>query len=173
MRWPVVGLLATAAVVAWLLMRDTDAPAERPTPGSAKTTGPAKISAPDNPALPPRPSPSLSPSASAQPSTPATGPTAEDDFQTETRDDDWAKETEAELAKRFKRLRAGKIESTECRQSQCRVVIGGSTDDVATAVADLEGPRGLHGYAKDVRLTSPTTNDDGSVALRVFVRFAR
>ncbi len=166
----VVGILAIAGVVAWLVLRaDDDTP-----PPPSKAVGSATLTAPPAPraTTTPREAPAL-PAQTEAPSAPVTGPTAEETFSTETRDDTWATQTERELAKRLTKLRAGTIESTECRQSQCRVVVAGSEHDVATAVADLEGPRGLHGYAQNVLLTSPDRKDDGSIALRVFVRFAR
>jgi hypothetical protein len=94
-------------------------------------------------------------------------------FVRETRDDEWAETTEAELEARWKTIRGGKLESAECRQAQCKLVVSGSQDDVATTIADLEGSRGLHGFAQGVLLTSPERKDDGSIVLRVFVKFRR
>lgn len=166
----VVGILAIAAVVAWLVLRGEDAQPTNPTPGpagSADLTNPGKVATPQ-PSLPTEPGkpPEL------QPGLPPV-PTADETFQEESRDDTWAKKTEGELAERWKKIRAGKLESTECRQTQCRMTIVGSEQDVGTAVADLEGPRGLHGYAKGVLLTGPQRNADGSISLRVFVNFER
>ena len=163
----VVGLLAILGFVAWLVVRDngTSAP-DTPARGSADLTAPSPTgkAAPAGPSLP-----TPNPAAPALP--PA--PTADDTFSEEPRDDTWADQTEAELAKRWTKIRGAKLESTECRQSQCRLLVTGAQDDVATAIADLEGPRGLHGFARGVHLTSPETRADGTVALRVFVRFER
>ena len=164
----VVGLLAIAGFVAWLVVRDDDTPAPDAAParGSADLTRPkSKVAAPAEPSLP---APSTTPAPSLPPA-----PTADDAFSEESRDDAWADQTEAELAKRWTNVRGAKLERTECRQSQCRLLVTGSQDDVATAIADLEGPRGLHGFARGVHLTSPETRADGTVALRVFVRFER
>jgi hypothetical protein len=170
----VVGILAIAGFVVWLVVRGDDTPAQKPPParGSADLTASprARIAAPEAPALPPAgagtgPTPALPPVPPA--------PTADEVFAEEPRDDAWAAKTEAELAKRWKKIRAGKLESTECRQTQCRLLVTGAQTDVATAIADLEGPRGLHGFARGVHLTSPETRGDGTVALRVFVRFDR
>lgn len=166
----VVGVLAIVAVVAWLVIRDhgdTDVPS-----APAHQTTPAKVTTP-TPTTPPnlRTTPSLP--ADTTPSQPADTPTANDVFETEPRDDAWAAKTEAELAQRLAKIRGGKIDKPECHQTQCRVVIAGNEQDVGASVADLEGSRGLHGYAKGVLLTSPERNANGDVSLRVFVQFAR
>ena len=165
----VVGILAIAVVVAWLLLRGDDTPKAKPTSptGSADLTRAdprAKVSAPEGPSLP---------SGSAAKPELSAAPTADDVFSEETRDDTWAAKTEADIAERWKKIRGGKLESTECRASQCRLVVTGAEPDVAQAIADLEGPRGMHGFANNVHLTSPEKRADGSIALRVFVRFDR
>jgi len=166
----VVGVLAIVAVVAWLVLRGDSTPPSNPTPATNKSDAPgaagrAKIAAPEGPSLGSATRPELPPLPAS--------PTADQVFADEDRDDAWAPKAEAELAKRWKQIRAGKLESTECRQTQCRLVITGSQDDVATAIADLEGPRGLHGYAQNVLLTSPSKNADGTIALRIYARFDR
>jgi hypothetical protein len=165
----VVGILAIAGVVAWLLVSggDPDAPkANAPPSGPSAHTTPAKTAVTEPPSLPAKPA--LAPEA-----VPA-APTANEVFETESRDDAWAKTTEAELAKRWKKIRGAAVESTECHASQCRVIVTGSEQDVGKTVADLEGSRGLHGFAdKGVHLTAPEINADGTVALKIFVRFDR
>jgi len=164
----VVGILAIVAVVAWLLLRGESAQTPNPTPkaGSTQLTGSAAKSAPEGPSLLANPTgtPALPPSQ---------GPTAEDTFSEETRDDSWAVKTEAEITKRWKQIRGGKLETTECRQTQCKLVVSGPEQDVATSVADLEGPRGLHGFAENVLLTAPTKAADGTITLRVYAKFDR
>ena len=163
----VVGILAIVAVVAWLLLRGDSAqdPAPASKAGSAAQTGSAAKSAPAGPSLP-----------AADPTKPAlssTTPTADDTFSEESRDDAWATKTEAELTKRWKQIRGAKLESTECRQTQCKLVVTGAENDVATAIADLEGPRGLHGFAENVLLTSPARNADDTIVLRIYAKFSR
>lgn len=162
----VVGLLAIVAVVAWLLLRGESAQQPNAQPQPTQATGStAARSAPAGPSLPTtNPPPSLPPS---------TGPTAEDTFSEEVRDDAWADKTETELAKRWKQVRGAKLESTECRQAQCRLVVTGAEADVATSIADLEGPRGLHGFAENILLTSPSKAADGTITLRVYAKFDR
>ena len=166
----VVGIVAIAGVVAWLVLRGDDAPVTKSTSpaGSADLTRAdprAKVSAPEGPSLP------ASGSATKPDLPPA--PTADDVFSREPRDDAWAAKTEADITERWKKIRGGKLENVECHQSQCRVLVTGAETDVAQAIADLEGPRGMHGFAKGVHLTSPEKRADGSITLRVFVRFDR
>jgi hypothetical protein len=167
----VVGILAIVALVAWLVLREGDksAPAapSRTVPGSgssALTQAGAK-SAPESPSLPRETGPAL-------PAMPPT-PTAEDTFSEEERDAAWASQTEPELKKRWKNIRGGKLESVECKKTQCKVVVTGPQQDLAMAIADLEGPRGLHGYAENVLLTAPTQNADGTIVLRIYAKFER
>lgn len=91
----------------------------------------------------------------------------------EPRDDAWAQATEAELRQRFQRIRGAKLAATECHETQCEVTVAGSAADVGKTIADLEGDRGLHGYADTVRLTPPAKRPDGTVVLRVIVSFRR
>jgi hypothetical protein len=98
---------------------------------------------------------------------------AEAVFSAETRDDDWAPKVEKELAKRFAKVRGAKLEDTECRQSQCRIVVHGNPAEVSRTIADLEGTRGLHGYAKNIVLTAPEKKSDGSIVMRAFAVFER
>ena len=160
----VVGILAIVAVVAWLVLRGDGA---QPTPNATPSPvarGSAAINAPAPPSLAPRPE---------LPSPPAPGPTAEDTFSEEDRDTAWASKTETEIAKRWQQVRGGKLESSECRKTQCRLVLAGTEIDIANAIADLEGPRGLHGFAENVLLTNPSKNADGTITLRIYAKFDR
>lgn len=127
----------------------------------------ARINAPEGPAL--------AGSATKSPELPAApvAPSADDVFLEEDRDDAWAAKTEAEIAKRWKAIRGAKLASSECKRTQCRLVVSGAEPEVATAIADLEGPRGMHGFAENVLLTNPAKNADGTIALRIYVRFER
>src|SRR5215210_1183277 len=163
-----VGILAIAGVVVWLVYRDGSKPAPNAPPrtgSSALTTGP-KAAAPEAPSLPSQPS------GPALPELPP-APTADDTFSEEPRDTAWASKTEAELQKRWKTIRGGKLETTECHTSYCKVVVTGPEQDLAMAIADLEGPRGLHGFAENVLLTAPSKNADNTITLRVYARFDR
>jgi hypothetical protein len=160
----VVGILAIVAVVAWLVLRgDSAQPTAAPaTPPVAR--GSAAINAPERPTLG---------SETTRPELPAAaGPTAEDTFSEEDRDVVWAPKTEAEIAKRWKQVRGAKLDTSECRRTQCRLVIAGTEQEVATSIADLEGPRGLHGFAENVLLTSPAKNGD-TITLRIYAKFDR
>ncbi len=128
--------------------------------GAAEAPAPAKVGVPDRPSLPP-PRPTL-PSK-----------TAEASFDGESRDAAWASETEGTIARKFEKVRGAKLEKAECKQTQCKLTIVGSEGDVAQAIADLESARGLHGFAKNVLLTAPEKQSDGTLQLRAFAVFER
>lgn len=96
-----------------------------------------------------------------------------DDFEAEIRDTAWAPGIETGIKERFAQIRGAKLEQTECRKTKCRLTITGSQGDLAQTIADLEGPRGLHGYAKNVLLTAPAQKPDGTVELRAIAIFDR
>jgi len=138
-------------------------PAAGPADPTPTPTPAAKVEAPKSPTLPARPT---LPGASGK-------PTAETRFAAETRDDDWAPTAETQIRRRFTNIRGAKLEDTECRQSQCRLVIAGSEGEVGRTIADLESNRGLHGYAKNILLTAPEKKTDGSLVLHAFALFDR
>ncbi len=94
-------------------------------------------------------------------------------FDSETRDTAWASDTESGIKQRFEKVRGAKLEATECRQTQCKLTIVGGEGDLAQAIADLEGPRGLHGYAKNILLSAPAKKADGTLELRAYAIFDR
>ena len=94
-------------------------------------------------------------------------------FSGETRDPEWAADTESGIKQRFEKVRGAKLEATECRQTQCKLTIVGGEGDLAQAIADLEGPRGLHGYAKNIVLSAPAKKSDGTLEMRAFALFDR
>ncbi len=96
-----------------------------------------------------------------------------DDFEAELRDAEWAPGVESGIKERFAQVRGAKLEQTECRKTKCRLTITGSEGDLAQTIADLEGPRGLHGYAKNVLLTAPAQKPDGTIELRAIAIFDR
>lgn len=103
-----------------------------------------------------------------------TGPShADQKFDAEQRDGGWASEVESGIKQRFEKVRGGKLEAAECRQTQCKLTIIGSEGELAQTIADLEGARGLHGYAKNILLTAPAKKPDGSIELRAFAIFER
>lgn len=133
--------------------------------GSSDLTGSAAIASPPVPALvDARPAPAL-PDGGA--------PTAQQAFEAQPRDPEWAPETERELARRWKQLRGAAIEGAECRQDQCRVVVAGSEGDVGQTIADLDSPRGLQAISKSVLLSAPSKRSDGKVELALYVMFER
>jgi hypothetical protein len=120
-----------------------------------------KVEAPKAPELPKLPPPPPGKSA------------ADNAFQEQIRDDQWAPTAEAEIHRRFGKVRGAKLEGAECRQNQCRLTIQGNQGEVSRAIADLEGSRGLHGYAKNILLTAPEKKADGTLVLRAFATFDR
>jgi hypothetical protein len=185
-RWPiVVGIAAISGGIAWFALRDgghrepastPHGEARLPAPGAP---GPAAIRAPAGPALgantwaqphstdPPRPElPPASPVGSGAP------PAAATEFGAQSRDPEWAPATETEIKKRFRAMRGAKLEATECRQDQCLLTVAGSEAEVGKTIAELEGPRGLHGFARNVLLTAPETRD-GKMVLRAYALFDR
>lgn len=95
------------------------------------------------------------------------------DFDRQTRDPAWAPRTEKTVRERFTKVRGGKLQSIECRESACRLEIAGSEGDIGQAIADLESPRGMHGFAKNIILSAPERKPDGSVVLRATATFER
>lgn len=95
------------------------------------------------------------------------------DFEAEVRDTAWAPGVETEIKTRFEKVRGGKLEQADCRKTRCRMTIVGNEGDLAQTISDLEGPRGLHGYAKSILLTAPTRKPDGTVELRAIALFDR
>jgi hypothetical protein len=136
-------------------------PVARQLEGSgSQVVPPAAISAPETPSL--------------APALPAVKtPAAAEVFESEVRDADWAKSTERGIKQRFKNVRGATLRETECRQSRCRLMITGSENEVSQAIADLEGARGLTGFATSVLLTAPERKPDGSLELRAFAVFER
>ncbi|MEO8701077.1 MAG: hypothetical protein ABI867_13595 [Kofleriaceae bacterium] len=145
-------------VVGITLGCSSDKTAPTPASGSASTESPKVApTVPAPPILPPRPP----------------KPSADATFVAEPRDDVWAPRAEAELRERFKQVRGAKLQETECHQTLCKLVLAGSTGDVQQAIADLEGHRGLHGYAKNILLTAPDKQSDGTLVLRAYAMFDR
>ena len=99
--------------------------------------------------------------------------TVAETFAAQSRDNEWAPVTETAIKQRFTKVRGAKLEDTECRQNQCRLVIAGSQGDVSRTIADLESDRGLHGFAKNILLTAPEKQADGSLRMRAFAIFDR
>lgn len=164
------------ALVAWFASRDRSNDSARAPgkTGSGTLTAPprAATSAPAAPALVDA-GPTEPGERPALPATPdAAPPTALELFSAEPRDERWAPRTEAELRKRLRPIAAIASDDIECRSRQCRISITGTKDAVGDAISDLEGPRGLHGYAEHVVLTAPERRADGTVVLRAFVQFA-
>lgn len=133
--------------------------------GGSDLAGSAAIAAPVTPALvDARPAPVL-PDGGAL--------TAQQTFEAQPRDPEWAAETERELARRWKQVRGAAIQGAECRQDQCRVVVAGSEGDVGQTIADLDSPRGLQSISKSVLLSAPSKRSDGKVELALYVMFER
>src|SRR5690242_13543284 len=115
----------TSITVALLVGCRGDKPAAPP-PDPSPVDPPAKVIHREQPKLP-------DPVAPAQPALPRQDglkSNTEAVFANETRDDDWAPKVEKELGKRFAKIRGAKLEDTECRHSQCRIVVHGSQAEV-------------------------------------------
>jgi hypothetical protein len=110
--------------------------------------------------------------APGAPSLPDT-PTPLQQFTGQPRDGDWAAPTEDEIKKRWKQIRGGTLEAVECHQNQCQLTITGSQRDVSQSIADLEGARGLHGFASSLYLSGPEKKPDGTIVLRAYASFER
>lgn len=137
------------------------------TSASGSVEGPA-VGAPQRPVLPDA-------AGTPRPELPNAGQTTTTHakFESESRDVGWASETESGIQQRFAKVRGAKLEAAECRQQQCKLTIVGSEGDLAQTIADLEGPRGLHGYAKNILLTAPAKKPDGTLELRAYAIFER
>jgi len=168
----VLGIVVAAGAAAmWYWTRDKPAApnAESASPGSSQATPGVPKAAPLPPGAELRAH--SQPAASAVPDGPLLSP--DQAFEAEERDTDWAPIAEAELHKRFLQIRGSKLTSVECRNTECRLILDGSQADLQRTIADLEGAHGLHDYAKDLLLTMPKTNPDGSVTLHAFAQFNR
>lgn len=185
-RWPiVVGIAAICGGIAWFALRRPAAPAMAPARSkeiiASSSPGKAAIGAPLPPILDAIGS-SAGVSASGTPSpvlpegSPAPNAWAEVSpavtFAGQDRDLAWAPTTEAEIKRRFTAIRGARLESTECRQDQCMIVIAGTQDDLGNTLAAIEEPRGLHGFAETILLTAPEQRN-GQLVLRAYAKFAR
>lgn len=171
-RVPVVlGIMTITGVVAWFALRDGSKPAPPTAPGSANLAPRGAIAAPEGPTVP-----ADTPADAAAPTPilpPSTTSAAEDAFAAETADKRWAATTELEITRRWKKVRGARLADTECRHTQCRITIVGSEAELGTTISELEGPRGMRGYAQNVLLTAPTKRPDGSIELRAYLKFER
>lgn len=180
-RWGIlVGAVVLAAGIAWFALRrggSADDAGKTVPEGSANLTSGNDPSARGSGSatgrdgkidLSPKTRPEHFGSATEQPP-PATG-TA---FEAQARDVDWAVATEKEIKRRFAvGVRAGKLESAECRQDQCLLTMSGTEDDMLKVVADLETEGGLRGYADHIILDGPV-QQNGKMTVRAYAVFDR
>lgn len=95
-------------------------------------------------------------------------------FAQERRDESWAAATETEIAHRLEHLRGAALEGTECRQTECRIILAGADPkELSKAIADIQGKHGLVGFASSVLLTAAEPRADGRLVLRAFATFER
>jgi len=60
-------------------------------------------------------------------------------YEHESRDADWAKETEREIARKLAHLKGGSLEEAECRTTQCKLTLrSGDQQGLSQAIAQLE-----------------------------------
>lgn len=167
MRWPiVVGITVILSSLAWFALRTT----KRDLPNPARPGGSVPLTTTRAPVAAP-PSPTLG-SDGPRPELPKP-PTAEAAFASQTRDTEWAPATEDEIRKRYRTVRGARLAEAECRQSQCRLVVAGTEDEIGRAIADLESMHGLRGFASSLLLGSPARQPDGTVELHAFALFER
>lgn len=161
-------------IVAALLIASCREPKESPAPAPAAPESSGSARAIEAPAAPKLPEADAAVAVPALPAldAPAIGD-AVADFDRQTRDPAWAPKTEKAIRERFAKVRGGKLQATECRESACRLEIAGSEGDIGQAIADLESPRGMHGFAKTIILSAPERKPDGTVVLRATATFER
>ena len=183
----VVGAVAITAGIAWFALRGREDSTTEPgkiAPGSAEVTvtppagsdggsafirktrdGKAAIFAPAGP--------SLEGSGGGEGSEgPRVVVTPDSAFDAETRDAAWAAKTEDEIKRRFRSLKGGSLDATECRQDQCLLTLSGTEEQVTQTLAELETKRGLVGFAHHIVLTAPEQRD-GKLVLKAYAIFAR
>jgi hypothetical protein len=183
----VVGAVAITAGIAWFALRGREDHTTEPIksdPGSATVTaatgagsdngssfirttrdGKAAIFAPAGPAL--------EGSGSAEGSaTPVVVAGPDSTFESETRDAVWAAKTEDEIRRRFRSLRGGSLDTTECRQDQCLLTLSGTEEQMTQTLGELETKRGLVGFAHHIVLTGPVQKD-GKLVIKAYAIFAR
>lgn len=94
-------------------------------------------------------------------------------FAAQTRDATWAPATEAEVKKRLGSLPAAHLDSTECRESICKLVVSGTSPAISTAIDAIQSENGgLHGWAQNWILSAPERKGD-QLALTAYARFQR
>lgn len=182
----VVGAVAITAGIAWFALRGREDNTTEPVkthPGSATVTAPAgsdrgssfirttrdgkaAIFAPAGPAL------EGSGSGSADGSAATVVASPDSAFDSQTRDAVWAARTEDEIRRRFRSLKGGSLDATECRQDQCLLTLSGTEEQVAQTLAELETKRGLVGFAHHIVLTGPEQKD-GKLVIKAYAMFAR
>jgi hypothetical protein len=177
----VVGAVAITAGIAWFALRgreDDTTPPVKADPGSAPVTAPAGSDSGSAFIRTPRDGkaaifapagPSLEGSASGS-TDGSVAPTST--FDSETRDAVWAPKTEDEIRRRFKSLRGGSLDATECRQAQCLLTLSGSEEQIGQTLAELETRRGLVGFAHHVVLSGPEQKD-GKLVVKAYAVFER
>lgn len=181
----VVGIVVLAAGGAYLGLRGGNPTNSQPTGGAAlpdpRGSGKAAIAAPEGPTLPTGSGQvtavtiDAAPVAEVSDASPVDAPLAgspEQVFPTQQRDPAWAGKTETELRRRIAKLDGAKLEAAECRHDQCLLTLGGSQEDMATALARLESPKGLIGFAESIYLTAPEERD-GKLIVRAYAVFDR
>jgi hypothetical protein len=94
-------------------------------------------------------------------------------FDDEPRDVAWARDHEAEIAKRLAKLPDGVVlDANQCKSRQCRIAIR-AADDAALmgAVGSIEGVDRLRGWANQIVLGAPVDAAGGKRAMTIYVQF--
>jgi len=201
MRWPiVVGIAAAVGGGAWFALRARSGAETAPSskPGSNESYAPlsvlldtAAIAAPSSPTLlvgsgegarsEPAAAGEATPALPTPPALPIPSERTKSKepsqaFASQQRDPVWAPATEREIKKRFQAVRGGTLQAAECRHDVCQLLIEGTSDDLATAQAWLETPRGLRGFARSVLLAGPPAGAEppapGTTATAVLTVYA-
>jgi hypothetical protein len=117
----------------------------------------------------------LAPAARPTVTTPPAAATPETTaaFDAQERDAEWAPGIEADIKHRFDTgVRAGHLDSAECRADRCLLTMSGSEEEMAKVISDLETDGGLRNFADHIILAGPEQRD-GKLVVKAYAVFDR
>ncbi len=170
-RWPIlVGAVAISGGIAWFGCGSNDKPAGKIAPegSGALTPAPAAGSSAQR-------SGKIDVAPLQHPqhtATPAEAAPANAAFEAQSRDAEWASDTEADIKAKLKFLKGGTLDHVECRQDQCLLSMSGSDADVMTSISEIESQGGLRDFADHILLTGPEQRD-GKMTIKIYASFDR
>lgn len=174
----VVGIATIAAGIAWFALHDGGSDATAPSTSAPEGSQPASASAAPgagSAATTTSRDGKITLGATERPTalTPPPSPAGGTPFEAQQRDPEWAPRTEADIKHRFATgVRGGKLVSAECRHDQCLLTMSGTEDEMSKAMADLETPGGLLGFADHIVLNGPETRE-GELIIKAYAVFDR